>query len=110
MGGIAWGYSPGLKMLAKVVPCSKIPAEYAYPTKNFYCEHMQQGATKTSADQNYDAWKKLVSVWPPTTQCIDDVAKLNAMLKQMWVFLGIPPWLLPVANCTDAKEKLERHV
>ena len=97
-------------MLAKVVRCSRIPPAYMYPTENFYCEHMNEDGTKTSLDEGYEAWRHLHSIWPPTRPCEDDVEKLNSLLKFLWLPLRIPPWELPVKNCSDAKSKLEAAV
>lgn len=105
-----WGLSPGLKMMAKVVPCSKIPARYMYPTEVFYCEHLAEGAAQTSSDESYDAWRTLTSLWPPTKQCVDDVAGLNKLLLFLALPLRIPPWHLPVKDCADAKSKLASDV
>jgi len=104
--GVAWGLSPGLKMLAKVVPCASIPAEYLYPSELFFCEHLRPGENTTSADHGYEMWRSLESVWPPTKPCEDDVPKLNAILKELWLPLGIPPWDLPLKSCAEAKNKL----
>lgn len=84
--GAGWGAGDGASMLAKVLPCSQVPAKFQYPEEQYYCDHMSEGASQTTADEAYAFWKNLESSWPPTKECADNVTRLNEVLGS----IGIP--------------------
>lgn len=102
--GVMWGRSPGTAMIGKVVPCSQIPAKYKYNRDLYYCDRLDAGEEVSKADTAYSVWKGLVSIWPPTKPCVDDVAALTSQLQK------VAPSILPVKSCTEAKSKLEQSV
>merc|ERR1712151_632307 len=93
--GKTWGAGDGESMLAKVLPCSQVPSKFKYPTEQYYCDHVSEGASATTADEAYAFWKTVKSVWPPTKECKDDVATLNKILGGQ----GSPT---KFGNCKDA--------
>lgn len=79
--GRSFDAGPGAAMLAKVLPCSKVPAKFTKPTEQYFCDHVSEGAARTTADEAYTHWKDAVSMWPPTMGCVDDVAALNELFQ-----------------------------
>jgi len=93
----SWG--DGANMIAKVLKCSDLPAKFAYNEENYYTDHMPSSAAEVStADEAYAVWKSLKGVWPPTKQCVDDVASLNKVLHSSF------------ANCNEAYSTLQKYV
>jgi len=120
----------GTAKVAKVVRCADIPAAYKYNTAkvntNYACDHVEEeagagsnsaaptttttgttGTTHTTtADAAYAAWRALPGVWPPTKECADDPAALDALLRA--IGLGAPPLNLTGRGCAAALPALRR--
>lgn len=116
----------GTAKVAKVVRCADIPARYKYNTAeantNYACDHIEEragdaagngngagyaadsdgagsgiAANITTADAAYAVWRSLPGAWPPTKECADDPAALDALLTS--IGLGAPPLNLTGRGC-----------
>lgn len=100
--GRYWGSAPGQQMIAKAVPCSQIPDKFRYSSELLYCDHVAEGASISTPDEGYAVWESLVSVWPPTKPCSDNVSALNAALQNMG--------MSAVQNCNDGMQAMKESV
>jgi len=102
--GNFWGaQGAGQGFVAKVFPCSKLPAKFLHPQHNYHCAHIPNGSSQSTADEGYALWKSIQSSWPPTKPCKDDVATLNSLLNKT---IGAPP----VADCQAGLTLLAERV
>lgn len=103
-GSPAWPVSKdmlwGTPKIAKVVKCSEVPEKYMYQAGGID----DTDGNRAAPDEAYDVWKSLVGTWPPTKPCVDDLAALNQILKEL------SPLFPTMGSCSQAYEYLQEHL